>query len=112
MIGSFLYVSRPRPDDVTVWLQPGGDDAGTRARILLPPRLSAMMIDQNYPPPAPVLSIESALSYGLFLAMRANASLVISGDRALWRPDWGYLTDLGQFPTVGLIAHNDRAPGD
>ena len=108
MIGSFLYAGRPRPDDVTVWLQAGTDDS-TRARILLPPRLSALMVEQNYPPPAPVLTIESALSYGLFLAMRAGVSLVISGDRALWQAEWGYLTDLSQFPTAGLVAHNDRA---
>lgn len=111
MIGSFLYSVRPRPEDVTIWLEAGADES-TRARIVLPPRLSAMMVDQNYPPPAPVLTVESALSYGVFLAMRANVSLVISGDRDLWRPDWGYLTDLSQFPTAGLVAHTDRAARD
>jgi hypothetical protein len=108
MIGSFLYSSQPRADDVTVWLQPGRDGLPT-ARIVLPPRLTTMLADQSYPPPAPVMSIESALSYGVFLAMRSKLSLVISGDRAAWNADWGYLTDIGQFPTAGLVAHNDRA---
>ena len=44
--------------------------------------------------------------------MRAGASLVISGDRALWQASWGYLTDLTQFPTAGLVAHTDRTLRD
>jgi len=110
MIGSFLYVSRPRPDDVTVWLQPADD--GGRARILLPSRLASMMGEEGYPPPAPVMTIESALCYSVFLAMRAGVSLVISGDRAVWNANWGYLTDLSQFPTAGLVAQGDRAARD
>lgn len=107
MIGSFLYSSRPRPDDVAVWLQHrAGADA---ARIVLPPRIEHMLIERNYPPPAPTMSIESALCYAIFLAIRTETSLVITGDRAAWNPDWGYLTDLGKFPAVGLVAQGDRA---
>lgn len=95
MIGSFLYSSRPRPDDVTVWLHRGGD-AG-RARIILPKEIEGAIIARDYPPPAPSMSIESAVSYAIFLAIRTETSLVISGDRTLWNPDWGYLTDLGNF---------------
>jgi hypothetical protein len=108
MIGSFLYSSRPRPGDVTVWLQHGHNGAHT-ARIILSPRLTELLGEQNYPPPAPVLSIESALCYAVFLAMRSDASLVISGDRSAWNPEWGHLTDLGQFPTSGLVAEGNRA---
>jgi len=104
MIGSFLYSDRPRPDDVTVWLQRSGSGAGT-ARIVLPRDIEGAIIARNYPPPAPGMSIESALSYGIFLAMRTGASLVIGGDRSLWNPDWGYLTDLSQFPAGGLVAN-------
>jgi hypothetical protein len=110
MIGSFLYSSRPRPDDVTVWLQ-AGEGANT-ARIILSPKLTDMLNDQSYPPPAPVMSIESALCYAVFLAMRSNLSLVISGDRAAWNPDWGYLTDLSQFPTSGLVPEGNRTARD
>ena len=107
MIGSFLYSSRPRPDDVAVWLQHrAGADA---ARIVLPPRIERMLIERNYPPPAPTMSIESALCYAIFLAIRTETSLVITGDSAAWNPDWGYLTDLGKFPAVGLVAQGDRA---
>ena len=108
MIGSFLYSTLPRSGDVTVWLQQGHDGAHT-ARIILPPRLTEMLSEQSYPPPAPVMSIESALCYAIFLAIRTETSLVITGDRAAWNPDWGYLTDLGKFPAVGLVAQGDRA---
>jgi hypothetical protein len=108
MIGSFLYSSRQRPDDVSVWLQAGQGAAAT-ARIRLPSRLTAMMAEQGYPPPAPVMSVESALSYAVFLAIRSHAGLVICGDRSAWNPDWGYLTDLTQFPTAGFISEGNRA---
>jgi hypothetical protein len=103
MIGSFLYSSRPRPDDVTVWLQRGGD--GGVARIILPREIEHAITARNYPPPAPSMSIESALSYAIFLAIRTSTSLVVAGDRTLWNPDWGYLTDLSQFPAAGLVAN-------
>ena len=102
MIGSFLYSSRPRPDYVTIWLQQDGKIRS--ARVLLPTKLSAMMAEQGYPPPAPTMSVESALSYGIFLAIRSNAPLAVAGAREAWDPNWGYLTDLGQFPSAGLVA--------
>ena len=109
MIGSFLYSSRPRPHDVTVWLQRGGGAAA--ARIILPPDIERAVIAKSYPPPGPNMSIESALSYAIFLAIRTESSLVIAGDRELWNPDWGYLTDLTKFPAAGLVPHGDhRAP--
>ena len=107
MIGSFLYSSRPRPDDVAVWLQRHA--TADSARIVLPLRIERMMSESSYPPPAPLMSVESALSYALFLAIRTGTSLVITGNRAAWNPDWGYLTDLGKFPAVGLVAQSDRA---
>lgn len=110
MIASFLFSSRPRPDDVTVWLQRGSDNGA--ARILLPSRIERMLAEGGYPPPSPTMSIESALSYAIFIAIRSNTSLLISGDRDIWNPDWGYLTDLGQFPTAGLVAHGDGRSRD
>jgi hypothetical protein len=110
MIGSFLYSSRPRPNDVTVWLQRGGETAA--ARIILPAAIERAIIAKNYPPPGPSMSIDSALSYAVFLAIRTESSLVIAGDRELWNPDWGYLTDLTQFPAAGLVAQGDRASRD
>ena len=107
MIGSFLYSSRPRPEDVAVWLEhrAGADSA----RIVLTSRIERMLTDGSYPPPAPKMSVESALCYAIFLAIRTRTSLVIAGDQSAWKPDWGYLTDLGKFPTVGLVAQGDRA---
>ncbi len=107
MIGSFLYSSRPRSDDVAVWLQHRAGVAS--ARIVLPPRIERLLIERSYPPPAPTMSIESALCYAIFLAIRTETSLVIAGDRHVWNPDWGYLTDLGRFPTAGLVAQGDSA---
>lgn len=106
MIGSFLYSSRPRPEDVAVWLQ--RRDGADSARIVLSPHLERMLVDRSYPPPSPRMSIESALCYAIFLAIRTETSLVIAGDRAAWNPDWGYLTDLGRFPAAGLVAQADR----
>ena len=111
MIGSFLYSALPRSGDVTVWLQHGQGGAHT-ARIILPPRLTEMLAGHNYPPPAPVMSIESALCYAVFLAMRSGIAMMISGDRAAWNPDWGYLTDLSQFPTAGVVAEGNRTAGN
>jgi hypothetical protein len=110
MIASFLYSARPRSGDVTVWLQ-RSSGAGA-ARILLPSRIERMLADSGYPPPAPSMSIESALSYGIFLAIRTETSLVISGDRDVWNSDWGYLTDLDQFPLAGLVAQSDGRASD
>ena len=110
MIGNFLYSNRARPDDVTVWLQRGSDSGA--ARIILPSRLERMLVESGYPPPAPSMSIESALSYAIFLAIRSESALVIAGDRDVWNPDWGYLTDLGQFPTTGLVSHGDGRTRD
>ena len=53
------------------------------------------------------MSIESALSYAIFLAIRTGSSLVVTGDRAAWNADWGYLTDLTKFPTTGLVPQGD-----
>jgi hypothetical protein len=110
MIGSFLYSSRPRPEDVAVWLQhrAGADSA----RIVLPQHIERLLVDRSYPPPAPSMSIESALCYAIFLAIRTESSLVITGDRAAWNPDWGYLTDLGRFPAAGLVAQADHQRPD
>ncbi|MND03429.1 hypothetical protein D3C83_232360 [compost metagenome] len=58
------------------------------------------------------MSVESALCYAIFLAIRSNTSLVIAGDRGAWNSDWGYLTDLGQFPTVGLAAQSEHRTRD
>ena len=109
MIGSFLYSSRPRPEDVSVWLQ--RRDAVDSARIVLPSRIERLLTESSYPPPAPTMSIESALSYAVFLAIRTRSSLVITGDRAAWDPDWGYLTDLGRFPAAGLLAQGEPRTG-
>ena len=105
MIGSFLYSSRPKPEYVAVWLRrrPGADSA----RIVLPPAIERMMIAGSYPPPAPTMSVESALCYAIFLAIRTSTSMVIAGDRDAWNPDWGYLTDLSKFPTSGLVSQRD-----
>jgi hypothetical protein len=110
MIGSFLYSSRPRPDDVTVWLQRRDDS--TSARIILPRHIEHALVERSYPPPAPSMSIESALSYAIFLAIRTQSSLMIAGDRDAWNPDWGYLTDLTQFPAAGLVAQGDHRAHD
>ena len=104
MIGNFLFSGRPRPDDVVVWLQIGGAHGAASARIALPADIQQLLVDRDYPPLAPSMSVESALCYGIFLAIRSKASLVIAGDKRAWNADWGYLTDLGQFPTVGLAA--------
>ena len=106
MIGSFLYSSRLRAHDVTVWLQRGGESG--RARIILPREIESAIVARDYPPPAPSMSIESALSYAIFLAIRTETSLVIAGDRTQWNPDWGYLTDLGNF-TGYLVTPAARA---
>lgn len=110
MIGSFLFSSRPRPDDVVVWLQRG--PRGAAARLSLPDDIQRLLVERNYPPMAPSMTIESALSYGIFLAIRSGSSLVIAGDKQLWNAEWGYLTDIGQFPTVGLAAHGEHRTRD
>ncbi len=101
MIGSFLYSARPRPDDIAVWLH---RNPNAVARLVLPAGMERRLAESDYPPPAPVMSVESALCYGIFLAIRCHGSLVIAGDRSAWNPDWGYLTDLARFPSAGLVA--------
>jgi len=103
MIGNFLFVARPRPDDIAVWLERRQGDGAASARLVLPASLAATMTAQAYPPPPPVMSIASALSYAVFLAICSGAALTISGDIGCWRAEWGSLTDLTRFPAAGLV---------
>lgn len=108
MIGNFLFVTPPRPDEIAVWLMRTRDGAPA-ARLVLPTRLSDLMATGAYPPPAPVMAVESALSYGVFLALRSGCPLILSGDIGVWNPAWGHLTDLAQFPRAGLVPQPSRA---
>jgi hypothetical protein len=50
-----------------------------------------MMAAKNYPSIDGELPLETALAYGLTIAMKANLRLRLTGDAAVWNPAWGQL---------------------
>src|SRR3954454_10180050 len=91
MIGNFLYSSTARPNDVLVKL--GWERGVPTARLIVPEGVQVAMARSQYPVLDDAMSAESALSYGVFLAIRSGRSLIIGGDPSVWDPTWGQLLD-------------------
>lgn len=92
MIGNFLYSDATHPHDVLVKLGIGSRGEPT-GRVVVPEGIQVAMARSQYPVSESVMSAEGALSYGLFLAIRAKRSLIIGGDPTAWDPAWGQLLD-------------------
>lgn len=92
MIGQFVYSEKLDPDGITIVLVT--DTSGRAvADVLVPPVVAFVYRDLVQPTLLSSLSVESAMAYGIFLAMKARVSLLISGDRAGWQTSWGSLVE-------------------
>ena len=90
MIGDFRYMSNPPEGVVVVSLLASALD-DDRARLLLPESLLQAMTAAELSPATKRTSVAAALAYGVFLAMKANVPLVVTGDLAAWNVQWGVL---------------------
>ena len=99
MIGRFAFCEVPQDDQVAVEIGCGTE--GQRlGRIRLAARLQlAVEANPDYPS-LEIMPIEAAFSYGIFLALKLCASLVITGDPSAWNPRWGHLLELRGASTV------------
>lgn len=88
MIGSFRFDEDPGPAAVVVRLM--WDRHGRRTALVeLPVVLQEAVTQGEWPDCSGQTSLEAALSYSLFICLRAGASLFLSGDRTVWDTRWG-----------------------
>jgi hypothetical protein len=92
LIGDFLFSDTPLDSEIMIHLE--FDEAGRRqARMTVPAEIELEMPGANYPDAPEIMSVESALAFGLVLAVRSGRSLVLTGDPSVWTPDWGVLLE-------------------
>lgn len=94
MIADFTYDSSPSEDVISVELLPS--DGRTRAVVRVPAAV-LRLLENEVPKPAEIMTLDSALGYGVFLAAKSHRALVICGDRDLWPAEWGRLHDRAMF---------------
>ena len=61
------------------------------ADVYVPPAVALAHPDLVQPHLLSDLSVESAMAYGIFIAMKARVSLCVTGDRSGWTSTWGSL---------------------
>jgi hypothetical protein len=89
----FSYMDHPPPDVVAVELFWSAD--GTKCgSIRLPEQVTTAITTLDYPIPARDMSFESAVAYGVYLALRAELPIAVTGDRSVWNEHWGTLVDV------------------
>ena len=93
MIADFDYSHGEHPGAVMVRLHwgSGGERCG---QILVPPALDRLLEADGYPAHADSMAIEAALSYGVFIALKAGQPIQLTGDATVWKREWGTLKPL------------------
>lgn len=89
MIADFDYREHGDPNAITIQMLWDADSRS--ARVNLPARLQTWAQVQSIDVPDEVMTLESAIAYAIFLAMKENCRLVLSGDRSVWNAEWGHL---------------------
>ncbi|GHA21329.1 hypothetical protein GCM10007989_15810 [Devosia pacifica] len=89
MIGSFAYDTSPSAGDIVVQL--AWHEGERVASLAIPSKLEPALRQAEYPKLDQHAAIESVLSVGLFIAIRSNRRLTISGDCSAWCQKWGSL---------------------
>ncbi len=93
MIADFDYSQGEHSEAVMVRLY--WSSAGERCgRILVPAPLSEMLEAGGYPPHSDAMALEAALSYGVFIALKAGQPIQLTGDASVWKREWGTLKPL------------------
>jgi hypothetical protein len=94
VIGNFRFDDAPSSATVVVTLS--WDDDGRRTAVVeIPDGLEQSIgIDDCLSGASAQTSVESAMSYGLFVSLRAGVSLRLSGDRSVWDERWGTIVSV------------------
>lgn len=93
MIGSFYYSPHHRPADVVInmtWQN------GQRGGIVSTPHWVLVDLEPqglSLRPADEFMRLPFAISYGVLVATSANAQLTLTGDRGVWRREWGSLLE-------------------
>jgi hypothetical protein len=91
LIGSFFYDARIEGN--CIGLELFWDERGERAaRVLVTQDIREAAIADQIPDPEAAMSLDSAVAYGMFLAMHTGASFRLCGDETAWPEQWGELT--------------------
>ena len=93
MIADFDYSQGEHSEAVMVRLC-WGADGERKGRILVPTSLGEMLEAGGYPPHSDTMAIEAALSYGVFIALKAGQPIQLTGDTSVWKKEWGNLKPL------------------
>jgi hypothetical protein len=102
MIGNFVFSEFPAPDSVAVNI--GFTGRGVRiGKIELAERCKQALAAARDYPSADNLTIEAAFCYGLFLALKLGADLVVTGDPSAWNPEWGQLYEASAHEKVSWL---------
>jgi hypothetical protein len=104
MVGNFVFVGTPMVDAIMVVMKWSAGDERV-ASLNLPQDLGNLLKQADYPAPEVEMALESALSYGVFLAIRSGVPLALSGDQSAWNPAWGSLVGVSQAPYWTVNAH-------
>lgn len=90
VIGNFHYCSEPQAAAVNVEMV--WRDSARVGSVMVGPVLRSLLAMRDYPAlDAEEMSLDSALAYALFIALRAEIPLVLTGDRSVWPARWGQL---------------------
>lgn len=92
MIADFRYDRNPSSGAVRIELY--WKEGERFASLCVPSWMARQMAIGDYPSVAGDMSVSQALSYGVFLAMRGETDVAISGDATVWDGRWG---DLNSF---------------
>ena len=89
------------PDDGAINIVMSQTDGGAaQGTLVLPPSLQLAIRTLDYPSTANPMSLDSAISYGVFLALNMRTRLVLTGNSDAWHGDWGPLPrDAESAPT-------------
>lgn len=87
MIGSFVY--RP-PSEHAVTIELFWDGARRSAMVTVPIAVEEELVQSSLPTNE-AMSLESALPYAIFVALKSECDVNICGDRSVWNDRWGAL---------------------
>ena len=90
MIGTFRFGS---PNNKSINIHLVWSDGERSAQVNIPDFLSKEM-GGEWPSVHNMMSAESALAYGIFIAARNELPLFLSGDRTVWNEAWGTVSSI------------------
>ena len=105
MVGNFAFTNVPQSDAITVNMR-WSVDAQRVGSLNLPKQLGLLLEEADFPSASGEMALESAVSYGIFLAMRSDTPLLLCGDRTVWNPSWGDLSVAAHARALWSVGRN------